>query len=46
MWDMEKVLQALLDVYAEYQCPDVCFTVTVTPKDAPPEKGNELCPVQ
>ena len=46
MWDMQKVAQALLDVYAEYKCPDILFTVTLTPKDAPPEKGKELCPVQ
>lgn len=46
MWDMQKVLQALVDVWAEYNCPDLEFEVTVTPKDSATEKGHETCQAQ
>lgn len=39
MWNMEKVLTELLNIWAEYNCPDVKFDVTVTTKEQPTEKG-------
>jgi len=44
MWDMQKVLQALVDVWCEYNAPGTAFDVVVTPKE--PEKGKESCQAQ